>query len=83
MRVNSLPTLAFLVLGYFSLEAAADDSYGESCTIVGLSAPTSSADYYSIAANCAQDDGVDAPTVEINIDSCFVNSFGSLQAQLK
>jgi hypothetical protein len=83
MQFNTLPALALLAVGHFSLQVAADSGYASSCNSQRLLAPTSNSPFWAIVANCKLPSGIFNVDTEININSCFDNNNGVLQAAEK
>jgi hypothetical protein len=80
MQFNTLLTLAPLAFGYFFQGVAAGNSgYARSCNSIIILAPAPpNANWWSINANCAYENGTFSVGGNINIGSCLPMQMESL-----
>lgn len=83
MKLLSSFTVMQLAIGIFSLRAAANSGYAETCNSIRLFPADQYDSYWFISADCREPSGEYFVGTTININSCFANYNGGLAAALK
>lgn len=83
MQFSTLPALALMALAHFAREVAANSGWYQTCNSGIIGIPGGNDPHETLVANCKIGGGEYNVGTEINLDSCFGNSGGTIVGQLK